>query len=296
MNKKIVIAGASGFIGTWFTKKFKEAGYEVLFISRQKNHIQWNDTNGIKLALENSEMVINLAGKSVNCRYNQKNKNEILRSRIETTQAIGNAINQCVHPPKLWLNSSTATIYRHAEDRPQTESTGEIGKGFSVDVATSWEKAFFDFKFLHTRQVALRISIVLGKDGGVIPVFARLVRFGLGGKQGNGKQMFSWIHIEDLFRIVQFIQTHTEIKGPVNCSTPNAVTNTELMKTFRKAMNKKIGLPAPVFLLKMGAVLIGTETELILKSRWVIPEKLVTAGFTFTFPTLDVALQEIFKK
>ena len=290
MKKKIVLAGGTGFVGKYFAEKFRNSGYEVIIISRQEQSIHWNDTNGIINALENSEMLINLAGKSVDCRYNEKNKAEILKSRTETTKALGEAILKCNNPPPLWINSSTATIYRHAEDRPMTESTGEIGKGFSVDVATNWEKEFFSFQLPKTRQVALRIAIVLGKNGGVMKPLINLVRFGLGGKQGNGNQLFSWIHIEDLYTIILFLQAHKELNGVFNCSSPNPVDNKTLMKTLRQTMQVKIGLPSPEWLLKIGAFIINTETELILKSRWVIPEKLIQAGYTFKYPKLETTL------
>jgi uncharacterized protein len=293
VNKKIVIAGGTGFVGNYVTQQFRKLGYQVIIISRQKENIQWQDTAGIINALENSEMLINLAGKSVDCRYNNKNKTEILKSRTETTKALGEAIFKCNNPPELWINSSTATIYRHAEDRPMTESKGEIGKGFSVDVATSWEESFFSFRLPNTRQVAVRMAIVLGKHGGVMKPFINLVRFGLGGKQGNGNQMFSWIHIEDLFSIILFFQSHKELKGVFNCSAPNPIDNKTLMRTLRKVMKVKIGLPSPAWLLKIGAVIIKTEPELILKSRWVVPEKLLESGYIFKYPTLHTALKNI---
>lgn len=293
MSKKIVIAGGTGFVGKYLTKRFGDLGYQVIIISRQKENIQWNDTTGILNALENSEMLINLAGKSVDCRYNEKNKREILKSRTETTKALGKAILKCSKPPELWINSSTATIYRHAEDKPMTENTGEIGTGFSVDVATNWEQSFFSFQLPNTRQIAFRMAIVLGKGGGVIKPFTNLVRFGLGGIQGTGKQMFSWMHIEDLFNIVLFFQSRKELQGVFNCSAPNPVDNKTLMKTFRQVMKVKIGLPSPAWLLEIGAVIIKTETELIMKSRWVVPEKLLEAGYTFKYPTIDVALKNI---
>ena len=293
MKPKIVIAGGTGFIGKYLISQFEKMGYDILVISRSKGDVQWTDLPGIIGALENSDAVINLAGKSVDCRYNEKNKTAILKSRTETTRTLGEAIGKCEHPPALWINSSTATIYRHAEDRPMTEDKGDIGKGFSVDVATNWEKTFFDFHLKQTRQVALRMAIVLGKNGGVIKPFLNLVRFGLGGRQGSGKQMFSWIHIADVFNIMLFIIKHKELQGVYNCSAPNPVTNKTLMKSFRAVMHTKIGLPAPVWLLKMGAVIIKTETELILKSRWVIPEKLLQAGYDFRYPSLNGALENI---
>lgn len=293
MKTKIVIAGGTGFVGKYLTQKFVSEGYEVIIISRQKNNVGWDNIQAITAALENAEMLINLAGKSVDCRYNEENKKEIYISRIETTKILGKAILQCKQPPALWINSSTATIYRHAEDRAMTESTGEIGKGFSVDVATNWEKAFFDFKLTYTRQVVLRMAIVLGKEGGVLKPIKNLVRFGLGGKQGSGKQMFSWIHIEDLYNIIVFVQLHKELQGVYNTSSPNPVTNKILMQLFRKNLQMAIGLPTPKWLLKMGAILIKTETELVLKSRWVIPEKLMQAGFIFKYPALDDTLKNI---
>jgi uncharacterized protein (TIGR01777 family) len=291
--KKIVLAGGTGFVGKYLEEKFTEKGYQVIIISRQPNHVNWNEHNRVIEAIEGAEVLINLAGKSVNCRYNQKNKEEILRSRVATTRQLGEAILACKTPPTLWINSSTATIYRHAMDHAQTESTGEIGTGFSVNVATSWEQSFFNFKLPQTRQVALRIAIVLGKNSGVIEPFTNMVKWGLGGKQGSGNQMFSWLHIHDLYRMMVFIQENPMYHGVFNCSSPNPVTNAQLMQTFRKLLKPLLGLPAPKWMLKIGAALIGTETELILKSRWVVPEKLMGLGFTFEYPYLEDALKEI---
>lgn len=294
MDKKIIIAGGSGFVGSYLAKKFTSLEYVVIIISRQKDHINWDNTSAIITALENSEMLINLAGRSVDCRYNEKNKKEIYDSRIDTTKILGNAMLACKNPPPLWINSSTATIYRHAQDRPMTESTGEIGSGFSVNVATNWEKAFFDFKLPQTRQVALRMAIVLGKEGGVLKPLKNLVHVGMGGRQGNGNQMFSWIHIEDVFNIIIFIQQHNELSGVFNTTVPNPVNNKTLMQLLRKNLGIKISLPIPKLLLQIGAVLIKTETELILKSRWVIPERLLEAGFQFKYSNMDEALKNIF--
>ncbi len=296
MKKKIILAGGSGFIGTYLEKYFTHAGYEVIIISRQPGSVQWTNQDALVTALEGAEMLINLAGKSVDCRYNDKNKAEILRSRVETTTILGNCIGKCKHKPKLWINSSTATIYRHAEDRPMTESTGEIGSGFSVGIATQWEAAFFHFNYPECRQVALRIAIVLGEDGGVMSPLKNLVRFGLGGKQGSGNQHFSWLHIEDLKNIICYIQTHEDMHGIYNCSSPNPSTNKILMQQLRKAMHMPFGLPTPKWLLTIGAALIRTETELVLKSRWVIPEKLLEHGFKFTHINLGEALKDFVKR
>lgn len=291
--KKVVIAGGTGFIGQYFEEKFKDLGYEVAIISRRKQHISWDNRAEIRQALENAALLINLAGKSVNCRYHRANREEIMNSRIRTTKLLGEVIRACEHPPKVWMNASTATIYRHAEDRPMTEEHGEIGSGFSVDVATTWEETFFSFELPKTRQIALRIAIVLGKDGGVIIPYKNLVKFGLGGHQGKGNQMFSWIHIEDLFQIVQFLYDNKELSGVFNCSSPHPVTNRELMNTLRTTLSVPVGLPAPEWLLEIGAFMIRTETELLLKSRWVLPERLEKSGYTFTFAKLDEALQNI---
>ena len=291
--KKIVLAGGTGFLGSFLASKFRAGGDQVIILSRNNGDVQWKDSEVISSVLEGADLVINLAGKSVDCRYNEKNKKDILESRVTTTKAIGNAILKCSHPPKLWINSSTATIYRHAEDRAMTEENGEIGTGFSVNVALQWEKTFFEFQLPATRQVALRMAIVLGKEGGVMQPLKRLAQFGLGGKQGKGSQMFSWIHIEDVYQIILFLAEHENLNGVFNCSSPHPVTNEMFMKTLRNKLNKKIALPSPEWLLKIGAVMIRTETELILKSRWVLPHRLVKLGYTFTYPSLQKALEEI---
>ncbi|MFI8688212.1 TIGR01777 family oxidoreductase [Rossellomorea sp. NPDC077527] len=296
MRKNVVIAGGTGFIGRYFQKKFLERGYKVTIISRQSPHVSWDRDNDIVQSLEGADMLINLAGKSVDCCYNEKNKAEIFRSRTETTEILGNALLQCQDPPPLWINSSTATIYRHAEDRPMTESEGDIGTGFSAEVAKEWEKAFFSFSLPATRQAALRIAIVLGPDGGVMTPYKNLVRFGLGGVQGPGNQRFSWIHVEDLFRVILFLNEEKELRGVFNCSAPNPVTNREFMAQLRDVMNRKIGLPTPKWMLEAGAVIIKTETELVLKSRWVIPERLEKAGFVFQYDTLEKAFGQILVK
>ncbi|MCM3439641.1 TIGR01777 family oxidoreductase [Metabacillus halosaccharovorans] len=293
MNKKVVIAGGTGFIGQFFEQEFIKLGYDVIIISRRPQHVSWENEEDIAEALDHAELLINLAGKSVNCRNNEKNRQEIMNSRLMTTNQLGQAMKRCTAPPKLWINSSTATIYRHAEDRPMTETDGEVGSGFSVDVATAWEEAFFSFNLPNTRQVALRIAIVLGKNGGVMVPYQNLVKFGLGGNQGSGHQKFSWIHVEDLFRVVLFLQNRKDLEGVFNCSAPNPVTNQELMQNLRSVMNVPFGFPAPKWMLELGSILIRTETELVLKSRWVIPERLQKEGFNFTYDTLNKTLQDI---
>jgi uncharacterized protein len=293
--KKIVLAGGTGFLGSFLASKFKSRDYLVVVVSRSNGDVSWQDKAGLINALNGADVVINLAGKSVDCRYNEENKREILESRVETTKAIGEAIQKCDSPPKLWINPSTATIYRHAEDRPMTEADGEIGSGFSVNVAKAWEKAFFDLKLPGTRQVALRMAIVLGREGGAMQPLKRMAQLGFGGKQGKGNQMFSWIHIEDVYRIIGFLMEHENLAGVFNCSSPNPVTNEVFMEMLRNSLNKKLGLPSPAWLLKIGAFMIATETELILKSRWVVPDRLLTSGYTFTFPLLKDAFEDLLR-
>ncbi|MFT4095183.1 MAG: TIGR01777 family oxidoreductase [Niabella sp.] len=294
MKKKIVLAGGTGFVGTFLAQKFVADGFDVSIISRNDGHINWNNEQELLKVINCSEVLINLAGKSVNCRYTARNKAAIFCSRVNTTRRLQEIIDQCDQPPQLWINSSTATIYRHSEDRPMDEITGETGTGFSVEVAKAWEQAFFEKKYGTVRKAALRIAIVLGKNGGVIAPYCNLVKAGLGGTQGNGRQMFSWIHIEDLYSIICMIMSNNQMQGIYNCAAPNPVTNKELMAAFRKILKPWLHLPAPALLLKTGAMLIGTETELILKSRWVIPQRLSDAGYQFQYPRLQDALEEIF--
>ncbi|WP_077309973.1 TIGR01777 family oxidoreductase [Terribacillus halophilus] len=290
---KVVLAGGTGFIGEYLANKFKDSGYEVIVISRKNPYFSWDNKLGLIKAVEGAELLINLAGKSVNCRYNEANKKEIMNSRVKTTTLLGEAVQACDNPPSLWINSSTATIYRHAEDRPMTEAEGDIGTGFSVDVGTKWEETFFSYELPKTRQVALRIAIVLGKDGGVITPYKNLVKFGLGGNQGTGNQMFSWIHIEDLYQIILFLQEKQSLSGIFNCASPEPVSNHELMRTLRETMRVPFGLPAPKWILEFGSVMIKTETELVLKSRWVVPDRLEREGYTFRFKALEKTLQDI---
>lgn len=293
---KIVLAGGTGFIGSYIQQQYQAGGHQVVVISRSKPNVQWKDEAAIRQALEGADLLVNLAGKSVDCRYNEANKKAIMESRTRTTATLGRVLGECNNPPPLWLNSSTATIYRDARDRPQTEADGEIGSGFSVNVAKAWEKEFFQSKLPAVQQIALRIAIVLGPGGGVMTPYKNLVKFGLGGRQGDGKQMFSWIHIEDLFRIIEFLRENTHLAKPpavVNCAAPNPVTNTQLMRNFREVMGAPFGLPAAKWMLEIGAVMLQTETELILKSRWVLPERLQQAGFQFQYPELRAALKAI---
>ncbi|MDR6639787.1 TIGR01777 family oxidoreductase [Paenarthrobacter nitroguajacolicus] len=296
MTRTVVIAGASGFIGSYFTRRFLEEGWQVRTVGRDVSaDAQWHDDGGITKSLDGAELLVNLAGRSVNCRYDERHRREILDSRVLTTRALGRAVAACAEPPRTWINSSTGTIYRHADDHPQSEASGELGTGFSVDVARAWEDELAAAVAPDTRKVALRIAIVLGA-GGVMSPLQNLARLGLGGHMGPGTQKFSWIHVEDLFRVVLFVHQRAELTGPVNAATPYPVDNRELMSLVRQSMGVPFGIPTPAWLLEAGAVLIRTQTELVLKSRWVEPRKLLDAGFAFEHPTLADALNDIAKQ
>ena len=247
---------------------------------------------GWEKELENADVLINLAGKSVDCRYTETNKKEILLSRIKSTKILNKAVSQCSNPPKHWLNSSTATIYRHSVDLQMEEYTGEIGNDFSMNVAQSWEKAFFKTETPKTLKTALRTAIVLGKKGGAFLPLKNLTSIGFGGKQGNGNQFVSWIHEEDFARAIEFIIRH-EIVGKMNVVSPAPVRNSVFMKTLRKAMRMPFGTPLGKRLLAFGAKIIGTETELVLKSRNVIPKRLLEKGFQFKYADLDKTFQNL---
>lgn len=291
--KTVVIAGASGFIGAHFRQQFAAAGWQVRTVGRGIADAAWGDTAAITALLDNADLLLNLAGKSVSCRYTPANKAEIVRSRVETTAELGRAMAACANPPRDWFNASTGTIYRDARDRPQDEYDGELGSGFSVEVARGWEETLAAADTPSTRRIPLRISIVMGPGGGVMRPFNNLARLGLGGRMGDGGQIFSWIHVQDLFRAVVFLHEHREITGPVNIASPVVVTNAELMRAVRSANRAPFGVPTPAWLLKMGAVLIRTETELVLKSRWVASRKLRDAGFIWKHPELSGALASI---
>lgn len=296
-GRRIVIAGAGGFIGRYLGERFRAAGDTVATVGRSDADASWADPGAIGRLVDGSDILINLAGKSVNCRYNARNKAEIFRSRLETTAALGDAVRAAKNPPALWFNASTATIYRHADDRPQTDEDGEIGTGFSVEVATSWEQEFASHARDGVRQVALRMAIVLG-DGSALAPLLMLTRVGLGGPQYGGKtkgalQRFSWVHIGDVYRAIEFIAADDAVAGPVNVASPHPVTNRELMATLRRVLGVRIALPLFEWMLRLGAFAIRTEPELLLKSRWVVPSLLLREGFTFEFPDLPSALRDI---
>ncbi|TPW70316.1 TIGR01777 family oxidoreductase [Schumannella sp. 10F1B-5-1] len=298
-GRTVVIAGASGFMGRRFAQLFRDEGDRVVTIGRAGADVTWGDTENIVRAIDGSALLLNLAGKSVNCRYNEANKAEIFRSRLETTAELGTAVGRASTPPPVWMNASTATIYRHADDRPMTESEGDIGEGFSVDVATSWEQTFFAAARPGVRQVALRTAITLG-DGSALQPLVRLARLGLGGpniggKTPGGNQRFSWVHLDDAYRAIRFLE-QSDLDGPVNVSSPFPSTNREFTAVLRRVLGVPFGIPLYGWMLELGSRLIRTETELVLKSRWVLPERLLEAGFEFDYPHLGPALRQILHK
>jgi len=314
VNRQIVIAGASGFIGQHLAAAFRADGDTVTTIGRGRADARWGNTAAITDLLDGADLLINLAGKSVNCRYNAANRAEIFRSRVETTRELAQAISNCEHPPAVWINSSTATIYRHADDRPMTEEAGQIGQGFSVNVATTWENEFFDADVPGTRKVALRMAIVLGDGSALVPL-ARLAKFGLGGPQldgrwfstaegrregtyhqfrtRGGRQKFSWVHLDDVLGSIRFLAERDDLSGVFNISAPNPSDNRTLMRTIRKVLGVPAGLPAFRWMLELGSIAIRTEAELILKSRWVLPDRLEEAGYEFSQPEWEPALGDV---
>jgi uncharacterized protein (TIGR01777 family) len=290
--KKVVLAGGSGFIGQYVAKRFRELGYRVMIVSREQGDVSWNRTD-LTEAFEDAELVLNLAGKSINCRHNKENKRLILDSRLNTTQLIGLAINDCTKKPGLWVNASAVGVYKPSVEQAMTEEESVFGLDFLADVVSQWENTFFSFNIPDTRQVALRTSVVLGKIGGALKPLVLLSRLGLGGKQADGKQMFSWIHEEDYFQILLFLINNPALDNVINCTAPNPLSNKDFMQTLRSVMRVRVGIPAPALAIQVGSALIGTESGLILNSSYVIPKRLLDAGFTFKFPTVDSALKDL---
>ena len=302
--QKIVLAGGNGYLGKVLAKHFKPLSTEVIILARKAaptngnvKTIVWDGrTEGNWIEhLAGADLLVNLCGKSVNCRYTEKNMQEIFDSRLIPTALLNKVVARMENPPKVWINSASATIYRHAEDRPQDELTGEIGEGFSVEVCKAWEKTFFETDTPQTRKIALRIGIVLGKESAVFPPLHNLAKFGLGGRQGNGNQYVNWIYEQDIAGIVEWLLNKPEANGIFNCVAPNAVKNKVLMNAIRRACHMPFGFPAPAWLLAIGAVLIGTETELILKSRWVYPKRLLDMGYQFQVTNIDDAVKACLK-
>lgn len=293
----IIIAGGTGFLGQVLENYFSKEDYDIKILTRhptKPNHIYWNakDLDQWSKIIEDADALINLTGKSVDCRYTEANKKRIHDSRIDSTNLLGKAIQKSKSPPKVWLNMSTSTIYKDSYHKQMTEESGEIGNDFSMNIAKSWEAAFNTIQTPNTRKIILRTSIVLGKNGGALIPLKQLANLGLGGKQWHGKQKVSWIHETDFARAIHFL-IEKKLKGVYNIVSPKPTTNVQLMATLRKALKVPFGIPQPKWLIKFGAKLIGTEPELVLKSRNVIPKKLTDYGFTYEHQTLKHAISNL---
>ena len=307
---KIVIPGGSGQVGTILARHFHAAGHKVTVLSRRPRAAPWRTVSWDGIApgawtseLEASDVCINLAGRSVNCRYHAANRRAIRESRVQTTLLLHRAMAALQDPPPVWINASTATIYRHALDRPMDEVTGELGGNepgvpdtwnFSIEVAKAWEAAFFSTAAPGTRQVAIRSAMTFSPDrGGVFDALLGLVRFGVGGPQGPGTQFVSWIHEIDFCRAIDFLIARRDIAGVVNLASPNPLPNRDFLRSLREAWGARIGLPIPHWALEIGAMLRRTESELVLRSRRVVPGRLLAEGFRFQFPDWPEAAREL---
>jgi uncharacterized protein (TIGR01777 family) len=297
---KIVIAGGSGQVGTDIGRRFANDGHDVVILSRAPENgilptVHWDGRSLGPWAreIDDADVVVNLAGRSVNCRYTPENRDLIRSSRVDSVRAIGSAIRAAKKPPRVWLQASTATIYAHRYDAPNDEASGIIGGDepnapdtwrFSIDVAKAWEEATTAESTPATRKVLLRSAMTMSPDpGGVFDTLLGLVRRGLGGASGNGKQYVSWIHHVDFQNALYWLIDHNELDGPVNLTSPNPLPNAEFMAELRRAWGVPFGLPATEWMLEIGAAVLKTETELILKSRRVAPKRLLESGFRFRF-------------
>jgi len=310
---KVVIPGGSGQVGTILARAFDGAGDDVVVLSRRPLVRPWRVVpwDGESLGawqreFEGADVVVNLAGRSVNCRYSSARRHEILQSRIASTRVVGEAIAGATRPPKVWLQASTATIYAHRYDRANDERSGVIGGGeagapdtwrFSIDVARAWEETFAAAATSGTRKVLLRSAMTLSPDpGGVFATLLGLARWGLGGRAGDGRQFMSWIHDEDFVAAVRWLIDHDDIEGPVNVASPHPLPNGEFMRLLRDAAGVPFGVPATAWMLEIGALCMRTETELILKSRRVVPGRLLEHGFTFRFPLWRDAARDLCRR
>ena len=305
---KIVIPGGTGQVGTVLARKLHGDGHEVVVLSRSPKPAPWRVAGWAGLAgeIDGADVVVNLAGRSVNCRYTQKNRNEILESRVSSVRAVGRAIQNAQSPPRLWLQASTATIYSHRYDAANDETTGMLGGAepdapaswrFSIDVATAWERALDEAHTPGTRKVKLRSAIILSPDrGGIFDTLLTLVRWGLGGKVGDGRQYVSWIHETDFLRAVSWILHREHLDGAINLASPEPLPQKDFMAALRQDWGTSIGLPATKWMLEIGTVLLRTESELILKSRRVVPGRLLADGFYFQYPDWPDAARELCKR
>lgn len=307
---KLVIPGGSGQVGTVLACAFHGEGHEVVVLSRSPGQAPWRtvawdgETRGDWVReIDGADVVVNLAGRSVNCRYHERNRRQILDSRVLSTRVVGQAIAEATRPPGVWLQMSTATIYAHTYGPAHDEVTGRLGGEepgapdtwrFSIEVAKAWEKELAEASTPATRKVAMRSAMVMSPDrGGIFDTLLRLVRFGLGGKVGDGKQFVSWIHERDFVRAVKWLIEHDEITGPVNLASPEPLPYADFMRALRQAWGIRLGLPATTWMLEIGAFFLRTESELVLKSRRVVPGLLLEQGFAFEYPEWPDAAEEL---
>jgi hypothetical protein len=306
----VVIPGGSGHLGHVLARSFARDGHEVVILSRRRAVLPWRvvlwdaaTLGDWMTAIDGADVVINLAGRSVNCRYTGARRREILDSRVVSTRVIGEAIARAASPPRAWLQASTATIYAHRYDAANDEASGLLGGAepglpetwrFSIEVARAWEREFDRAEAPRTRKIALRSAIVMSPErGGPFDVLLRLVRHGLGGTSGNGRQFVSWIHDQDFVRAVRWLIDRAGATGIVNLAAPNPLPNAEFMRALRQAWGTPLGLPAPAWLLEVGAFFLRTETELVLKSRRVVSSRLRDDGFVFTWPVWPDAARDL---
>ncbi len=295
---KLILVGGNGFLGRHLAAHFRAQDYQVVSISRTGlGDVRWDARTLGPWAqeLEGADLLVNLAGRSVDCRYTAANRRAILASRTDSTRVLGAAVAACARPPQVWLNSSTATIYADTPGAApaNTEATGVVGEGFSVEIARAWEAAFNACPTPGTRKVMLRTAIVLGADGGALPVMARLARLGLCTPQGSGQQWISWLHVADFCRAVEFLAKVDNLSGPVNLCAPHPLRNGEFNALLARAVRPLLRLPQPRWLLEIGAFGLRTEAELLLKSRKVYPERLLAAGFRFEYEWCETAVGEL---
>jgi len=300
MKNKLIIAGGTGYLGRVLIDFFKN-DYDIIIISRQKSQIingvkykNWNDN--WQNEINSDTIIINLVGKSINCLFTDRNKKELINSRIIATKAINKAIINAKTPPELFINASGISIYKSNIDRSQDEINFEYGNEFLSELSKQWENEFYNTKTPKTRKVAMRLAPVLGKESHAIKPLKKVVSLGLGGKQGNGNQYFSWIHEKDLARAINYVIKNENLEGSLNFVSPKAIRNAEFMQAFRKIMQIKLGMPTPSFLLHLSKYINKVEPKLILDSLNVYPKKLIDYGFVFEFNTIEKALKEILSK
>ena len=310
---KIVIPGGTGQVGTVLARAFLADGHDVVVLSRKKSSQPWKivEWDGKSLGdwaneIDGADVVVNLAGRSVNCRYNEENRRQMMDSRVDSTRVVGEAIVAAKNPPNVWLQASTATIYAHRFDAPNDDVTGIIGGhepdapdtwNFSIDVATSWERVTNEADTPNTRKVLMRSAMIMSPDrGGIFDTMLTIVRLGLGGTAAGGRQYISWIHDLDFIRSVYWLVEHEDLSGPINLAAPEPLPNKEFMRVVREAWGMPIGLPASKWMLELGAFLMRSETELILKSRRVVPKLLIDSGFEFEFPTWKSAAADLCRR